>query len=96
MDEYGGEMTARGSSRDRGNTARRSEKAQGMGRLPPPCAFAFAAKCRNYSSELKFSVKTDAARGGTRPEISSMRVFALWFNLEKLNIVPKIVKILAF
>lgn len=89
-------MTVRGSSRDRGNTARRSEKAQGMGRLPPPCAFAFIVKLRNYSSESKFSVKTDAARGGTCPEISSMRVFALWLNLKKLNTVPKIVKILAF
>lgn len=41
-------------------------------------------------------MKTGAARGGTCPEISSMRVFALWLNLEKLNTVTKIVKILAF
>lgn len=41
-------------------------------------------------------MKTGAARVGTCPEISSMRVFVLWLNLEKLNTVPKIVKILAF
>ena len=47
-------------------------------------------------SKSELGAKTGTARGGTCPEISSIRVFALWLNLEKLNIVTKIVKILAF